>query len=124
MTKMNYAELEAAYREVAKATLWTGQETSADVLETYTHKLMQRCEHYIDYIAGMDRDPNILTRAVRYIAHTHAIPPMGSNVEWIAQIVECLIELAVPNSGQTLESSAFLHDVKEGISEWTSANNS
>ncbi|MFY3589560.1 hypothetical protein ACOTHW_02960 [Achromobacter xylosoxidans] len=122
MKKMDYAEFEAACREVAKGTLWTGSETSADVIETHTHRLMQRCDHEIDYISGMGRDPNLLTRAIRYIAHTHAIPPMGTDIEWFASTVECLIELAVPNTGQTVESAAFLHDVQEGISEWTAAN--
>ncbi|MGW8306361.1 MAG: hypothetical protein ACWGIK_11145 [Achromobacter pulmonis] len=119
MKKMDYVEFEAACREVAKATLWTRGEPSADIIETQTHKLMKRCESNIAYIADMGRDPNMLTRAVRYIAHTHAIPPMGTGIEWFASTVECLIELAVPNTGQTAESSAFLHDVQEGISEWT-----
>jgi hypothetical protein len=116
---MDYAEFEAACREVAKATLWKGGEASADIIETYTQKLMKRCEYDIDYISAMERDPNLLTRAIRYIAHTHAIPPMGTDIEWFATMVQCLIELAVPNTGQTPDSSAFLHDVQEGISEWT-----
>ena len=124
MKKMNFAELEAACREVAKTTLWTGGDASADLVETYAHKLMQRSEHHIQYISDMDRDPNILTRAIRYLAHTHAIPPMGSDIEWFASMLECLIELAVPNAGQTAESSAFLRDVREGISEWTNSNDS
>ncbi|CAB3861031.1 hypothetical protein [Achromobacter denitrificans] len=124
MKKMDYAEFEAACRELAKATLWTGGEASADIIETQTHNLMKRSESNIAYIADMGRDPNMLTRAIRYIAHTHAIPPMGTDIEWFAATVECLIELAVPNAGQTVESSAFLHDLQEGISEWTAANDS
>jgi len=122
MRKMNFAELEAACRDLAKSTLGSAAEPEADVMETLTHKFMQQCERQVDYISDMARDPNILTRAVRYIAHTHAIPPMGADVEWFATMLDCLIELAVPNAGQTPESSAFLHDVQEGISEWTAAN--
>lgn len=115
--KMDYTELEIACREVAKATLWTGRELSADILATHAEKLASLCEDHIQYVRDMGRDPNLITRAVRYIAHTHAIPPMGTHIEWFEDMLRCLIELAVPNTGQTPTSIAFLHDVKEGIEE-------
>lgn len=122
MKKMDYVEFQAACSELVGAILWTSEAMPKDVLETHTRRLMQRCDHEIDYILGMGRDPNILTRAIRYITHTTAFPTLKPDVEWFASMVGFLIELAVPNTGQTAESSAFLQDVQEGISEWTAAN--
>jgi len=122
MKELDRAELEIACQEIAKVTLWPASAASADVIETHTRNLVRACENHIAYIVDMGRDPNIVTRAIRYIEHTHAMPPMRTDVRWFADMLECLIELAVPNSGQTPASSAFLHDVHEGISEWTAAN--
>jgi hypothetical protein len=53
----------------------------------------------LQFITEQNRDPNLLVRAVRYLAHTHALPPMGKDTEWFSDMLGVLIELACPNTG-------------------------
>jgi hypothetical protein len=68
-----------------------------------------------EFLVNQGRDPNIIVRAVRYLAHKHMIPPMEGNVEAFASMLEVLIELACPNTGVDKEQEAFLKDIEQGI---------
>lgn len=118
MTQQLYkGALNDACLELAKQVLWSSKGTSSDIVETLAGKFQDEALHHVDFIAGQDRDPNILTRAIHYLAEAHAIPPMGTDISWFREMLSCLVELAVPNSGLTRRGAEFLKDVQVGITD-------
>ncbi|MBA5690640.1 hypothetical protein [Rugamonas apoptosis] len=109
--------LNDACLELAKQVLWTNNGVSSDIVETLAARFQDEVLSHVDFIVGQNRDPNILTRAVHYLVDSHAIPPMGSDIAWFRQMLTCLVELAVPNSGLTPKGAEFLKDVQIGIEE-------
>ena len=107
--------LNDACLELAKQVLVTKNGVSNDIVETLAAKFQVETLYFLDFIIGQDRDPNILTRAVHYLVDSHAIPPMGSDISWFREMLTCLVELAVPNSGLTRKGAEFLKDVQIGI---------
>ena len=55
--------------------------------------------------------------AIGYLAYTHAIPPMHTDSDWFWNMLECVTELAFPNTGPRPESEPFLRDLERGIAE-------
>jgi hypothetical protein len=60
-------------------------------------------------------DKPLLARAVLYLAHVHAIPPMGDNTEWLTNMLTAVLEVARPNTGVEEEDKQFLRDMLSGI---------
>jgi hypothetical protein len=60
-------------------------------------------------------DPNILVRAVSYLAGTHAIAQMHDGTEWFFFMLRALVELVCPEREQSEETIGFLADLEEGI---------
>ncbi|QYY33654.1 hypothetical protein K2O51_30880 (plasmid) [Cupriavidus pinatubonensis] len=115
MTTECELELHQACLELARAILWTASGPSADVVETLACKIVGQCGPHLGYIQTHGADPFIVSRAVRYLANVHAIPVRGTDMRWISEMLECLIELAVPNS--TVTDPQFLHDLQAGIAQ-------
>lgn len=107
--------LNDACLELARQVLITKNGPSNDIVETLAAKFEDEALHHLDFIIGQERDPNVLTRAVHYLVDAHAIPPMGSDISWFREMLTCLVELAVPNSGLTQQGAEFLGDVQIGI---------
>lgn len=117
-------ELERACREVVRSTLWQTPNpqdihdiVDADQIARLTAAYVEEALWHLDFVEGTGRDPNLITRAVRYLAATHAIPPMGEDLAWFHYMLQALVELACPNTGQNRESAAFLADIRAGIEE-------
>ena len=70
------------------------------------------------------RDPNLLIRAVRYLAHTHAVPPMGKDTRWFFGVLDVLVKLACPNTGLPRRGTGFVSDVRRGLSANLKTSNS
>lgn len=118
MTQQLYkGALNDACLNLAKCVLITDNGGSNDIVETLAARFEDEALLHLDFIVGQDRDPNLLTRAVNYLAESHAIPPMGTDVGWFRQMLICLVELAVPNAGLTPNGATFLRDVQVGIQE-------
>lgn len=115
--------LNDACLEVAKQVLSTKDGLSHDIVETLAAKFQEEALEHLDFIVGQSRDPNLLTRAVCYLADSHAIPPMGSDTAWFREMLACLVELAVPNAGLTPRGAAFLKDVQVGIADSIASTN-
>jgi len=108
--------LNDACLEVAKQVLWTPEGASNDVIETLAAKFQKVALDHVDFIVGQGRDPNIITRAIHYL-EVHAIPPMGTDIRWFKFMLNCVIEMAVPNSGLNSKQAEFLKDIQTGIDE-------
>lgn len=109
--------LNDACTDLAKRVLWSPQGASNDVIETLAAKFENEALFHLEFITGQGRDPNLLTRAILYMAEAHAIPPMGTDIEWCRNMLSCLVELAVPNAVLSKEGSGFLVDVQVGITQ-------
>ncbi|MGH9548085.1 MAG: hypothetical protein ACRD3W_01875, partial [Terriglobales bacterium] len=79
---LNTEALYAACRAVAEQTLWKTtreKKTTKKEIEALTERFYTSTIVHLDFIIEQHRDPNLLVRAVRYLAHTHALPPMGKD---------------------------------------------
>ena len=116
--------LRQACREVVRHTLWQtpSPQNIDDIVDTdqivnLAGGYFEEALVHLEYVEEQGRDPNLIVRAVAYLAQGHAIPPMREDLSWFRNRLEALIELAVPNSGYTADSIAFFADVREGLAE-------
>lgn len=99
--------------EVARSIL--GRKTSPDVIETVAGRYFRiACDHQ-DFVRGQREGDDVIANAVRYLAHTQAIPPMGTDTAWFMSSLGTLLEVAVPNSMLDKDSERFLDQLQEGI---------
>jgi hypothetical protein len=115
MNLLRKGALNDACVELAEQVLSSPQGVSTDLVETLAARYQAEALHHLEFIQGQGRDPNLLTRAVHYIANAHAIPPMGSDIIWFRSMMDFAVELAVPNSGLSNMGAAFLADVRDGL---------
>jgi hypothetical protein len=116
MNLLRKGALNDACVELAEQVLASPSGVSADLVETLAARFQDEALHHLEFIQGQGRDPNILTRAVHYIADAHAIPPMATDIIWFRSMIDFAVELAVPNSGLSDSGRAFLSDVQDGLS--------
>ncbi len=105
-----------ACAELAHVVLAAGHtQVSRDILETLAAKFEREAADFALGVANAGRDTALLARAVHYLNDAHALPLMGTDMEWFRQALACLVELAVPGIALSPKGAAFLHDVEEGI---------
>ena len=117
--ELNTEALHAACRAVAEQTLWKPageKKTTEKDIEALAGQLSDIALDRLEFITTQGRDPNLLVRAVRYLAHTHAIPPMRNDTGWFVDMLEVLVELACPNTNLPRGGKAFVVDLRRGLS--------
>ncbi len=115
--EIDLAAMQAACRNLARGTLWSEQGTPEIAVAELAGEFMRIAAVQAADVIMSGRDPNITTRAIRYLTYSH-VAPIGVDAKcWFNEMLTCLLELAVPSMIQTPESSAFLLDVREGIAE-------
>jgi len=108
--------LAEACAELAHVVLAAGQpEVSKDILETLAVRFEREAADFALAVANAGRDTALLARAVHYLIDAHALPLMGTDLEWFRQALACLVELAVPGIALSPRGASFLQDVEEGI---------
>jgi hypothetical protein len=118
MSRLDEDLLRDASRDLARVVLAAGQpQVSNDILETLAARFEREAVDFAPMVARAGRDPNLLTRAIVYITDAHALPLMGTDMDWFRQTLACLIELAVPGIALSERGGAFLHDVQVGIEQ-------
>ena len=100
---------------LARQVLWKQGGNSSDVVETLAAKFLGIAEDYQQFVRQERESDDVIAYAVRYVADTHAIPPMGTDTSWFLTAMEVLMQLAVPNKGMTQESAELLHCLQQGI---------
>jgi hypothetical protein len=116
MTLDNDALLTACF-EVARAIRWRDNKVDEALAKAVIELYFDAAIQHEEFLVAQGRDPNIIVRAVRYIAHKHAIPPLEGNIEAFASMLEVLIELTCPNSCVDQGQEKFFKDIEEGIQE-------
>lgn len=108
--------LREACEELAHVVLAAGQpEVSRDILETLASRFESEAADFAVVVAANGRDTALLARAVHYLIDAHALPLMGTDMEWFRQALACLVELAVPGIALSAKGAAFLEDVAAGV---------
>lgn len=116
---LNKEALHAACREVASHLLWRNNETTPEEeIEEFTEQLTDAATRWFD---DEHHDKRHVVAAVRYMAHVHAIPPIGRNVAWFIDSMCVLMELVNPNSTVPPAAREFLEDLHEAVGEWLEA---
>jgi hypothetical protein len=118
VSRLDEEELHEACVDLARVVLASGQpQVSMDILETVAARFEREAVDFAPMVARADRDPNLLVRAIRYIVDAHALPLMGTDMDWFRQTLACLVELAVPGIALSDKGGAFLRDVQVGIDQ-------
>ncbi|MEZ4219066.1 MAG: hypothetical protein R3E88_21555 [Myxococcota bacterium] len=113
--KLDREALRAACFAAARNTMWERRPVDVSSIEDVANRFFSIAENHEEFVAGQERDPNLIVRAVQYLAHTHAIPPMRSDTSWFQDMLAVLVELACPNCGATPDLETFFRDIEEGI---------
>lgn len=106
-------EIDQACFELAKATKWIRKPIDASEINELAERYAKVARSHLS--KPLDIDPSLVARAVRYIEHVHAIPPMGDDVQWFENMLQALVEIARPNTGLDQRSKPFLKDMLHGI---------
>ena len=110
--------LHEACVELAHVVLASGQpQVSRDILETLAVRFEREAADFALLVGHAGRDTALLARAVHYLVDAHALPLMGTDMDWFRQALACLVELAVPGIALSAKGAAFLHDVETGIAQ-------
>lgn len=116
--RLDEEQLRDACLGLARVVLAAGQpQVSHDILETLADRFYREVVDFAPGIARAGRDPKLLARAVHYLIDAHALPLMGTDMEWFRQALVCLVELAVPGIALSDKGGAFLRDVQLGIEQ-------
>jgi hypothetical protein len=71
---------------------------------------------------NIGEDGEIVNRAVWYLAQVHASSPVRSRIRWFSNMLDALLELALPNTFVADEKpKRFLEDLLKGI-RWSIDN--
>lgn len=122
MRVLDMAALRAACQEVAKSTLWQAPEPYdiGDIIDS--DQIARTVEAYVaearrqaQDLAEAGHDPNIVTRAVVYLAHEHAIPPMKEDLRWFRNALDVLIRLVNPLAPPTRAAAWIMNDLYSAV---------
>jgi hypothetical protein len=113
--KLNREELRAACYDVATNTMWVQRPVDVASIEAVSARFFKIAEDQEQFVTELGRDPNLIVRAVRYLNHAHAMPPMRDDTKWFYDMLQVLIDLACPNTGASPELEIFFRDIEEGI---------
>ena len=110
--------LHDACLELAPVGLASGPpQVSRDTREPLAARFEREAADFALLVGNAGRDTALLARAVHYLVDAHALPLMGTDMEWFRQALACLVELAVPGIALSANGAAFLHDVETGIAQ-------
>lgn len=114
MIEFRQPALSDACHALARCVYPGSMQVSSDIAATLAHRFEQIALRHVDFVAGQGRDPNLITRAVHYLAEAHGLQQRGTDPTWFGQMLACLIEVAVPTSMYGGEALEFLGDIQQG----------
>lgn len=112
---LNREELKAVCYEVARSAMWARRPVDVDKITELAEQFERLATDHCERVISQGRDPNLITRAVRYLGCTLASPPMGRGASWFHNSLETLIGLACPAGRLDRSTAVFLDDLAEGI---------
>jgi hypothetical protein len=106
-------ELQQACFDLARITKWSRKPVDAAKIQAFAKQMATIAREQVSEPLGIDIP--LITRAVRYLANAHAIPPMDEDTQWFYEMMRVALEIARPNTGIAEENKAFLRDMLDGI---------
>ncbi len=114
--KPDFDALHEACFAAARGAMWDVRPTDVTKIKDLADSFFSIAMSQLNRTRERGCDPDILVRAVAYIANTHAIPPMHDSKEWFIFMLALLMELTCPECNQNKESVAIFSDIEKGIS--------
>lgn len=118
----NKKTLKEACYIAARSVLWQNPNPQdindiidTDQIERLSAKFYEIAQWHIETMEMLECDTDLITKAVLYLAHVHAIPPMGEDPRWFKAMLHVLLELACPNMIPSPEAAQILTDIQRGI---------
>ena len=112
---LNLDMLRLACHELARSIHWRHDPVDKLVAWAVVDGYVKLARDHERYLIDSGRDPNMLCRAVRYMASALAVPAFAGDMSWFSNSLETLLELAYPSITLDQHSGAFLHDIEDGI---------
>lgn len=108
-------ELKSACFELARTTKWALKPVDTEDIKALSEGLSDIALERVDSGQELGVTNALITRAIHYLREAHAIPPMGEDTTWFANMLDTLLEIACPNASLQGEGRAFLKDMLNGI---------
>ena len=119
---LDLRDLRAACFEAAESAKWERKPQPVEDIQELADKYYEIAAEIAKNIHEVDEDSQIVNRAVWYLSQIHACPPMKTDVRWFGEMLEALLELALPNTYVGAgKPQAFLQDLLKGIT-WSIDN--
>ncbi|NMC72812.1 MAG: hypothetical protein GYA56_00350 [Geobacteraceae bacterium] len=112
---LDHKALKAACFDVARKTLEDARPTDVERIRRLADTFYHCALEHMGRIRNQQREPDILVRAVAYLARTHAISQMHDSTEWFFFMLRALVEIACPEKDLEDVSIEFLADLESGI---------
>ena len=113
--KLDHEALRAACFEAARKTMADARPTDVERMQRLADTFYHFAREHVSRIREQGGDPDILVRAVSYLAVSHAIAQMHDSTEWFFFMLRALLEIACPVVELNEESIGFLADLEAGI---------
>jgi hypothetical protein len=112
---LNHDHLKLACLELARNIAWHNNPITDVFTNSLADIFLKEALFHEEFLVNQERDPNIITWAVSYLAHAHAIPPMGVDVAWFRNSLSVVVELCCPNSMGRCEDENLYRQIEIGI---------
>jgi hypothetical protein len=114
--ELDQSKLQQACFKTARAILWAQQPVAVTRIQELAEIFYKDALGYEQFIADQNRDPNLITAAVKYLCNHHAIPPLSGDSKWFNDSLVMLIELCCPNQDSESNEEEFFKELEIGIS--------
>lgn len=113
--KLDRSALRTACFAAARNVMWARRPIDVASIDAVAQQFLAIAEAHEEFVESQGRDPNLIVRAARYLAETHAIPPMRESTSWFHDMLAVLIELACPNSAGAPAHEPLYRDIEQGL---------
>lgn len=116
--KFNLDDLKHACFAVSRQTMWEQRPVDVKEIQSLADTLFAISESFVENFVERGRDPNVVTWAVQYLEHYHAIPPHGTDAGWFLSALEVLLHLVMPNAPGHKDFEPLIHQIETGLVEF------
>jgi hypothetical protein len=108
-------DLKNACFDLARTTKWSQKPIDAELLSSLATKFEEIARNCLSM--PLNRDIPLIVKAIRYLTHVHAIPPMDDDTMWFYNMLSVVVEISRPNTVVGEREKLFLEEMLQGIHE-------
>jgi len=83
--------------------------------QSIAEPILDEARGYVNQLLNRKRDPNTVTRAIEYLAYTHAFARQGASTRIYAAMLEAVMEIALQEVQQPKQNLPFLGEMERGL---------